>query len=96
METRVIAHIDMDCFYCEVERQRDPSLRGIPMGVTQYDPFDPKSNGSLIAVSYEARAAGVTRQMRGKEAREKCPDLVLVQVPASHSKSDINLYREAG
>ena len=54
------------------------------------------SDGSLIAVSYEARAAGVKRQMRGQEARKACPDLVLVQVPCSHKKSDISLYREAG
>jgi nucleotidyltransferase/DNA polymerase involved in DNA repair len=78
------------------------------MGVVQYNPFgDLKtlrptddrtntSNGSLIAVSYEARAKGVKRIMRGKEAREKCPDMILIQVPTWHGKADLTLYREAG
>lgn len=58
----------------QVEVQRDPSLKGRPAGVVQYNPFgdlrtikpeEPRifndSNGSLIAVGYEARAAGVKR-----------------------------------
>jgi nucleotidyltransferase/DNA polymerase involved in DNA repair len=93
---------------CQVEQRLDPSLRGVPMAVVQYNPNDPQdlevgdnrrvddSDGSLIAVSYEARAAGVKRQMRGKEARRACPDLALVQVPVANKKSDINVYREAG
>lgn len=44
------------------------------------------SNGSLIAVSYEARAAGVKRNMRGGEARALCTDLQLVQVPTAHGR----------
>ena len=57
-----------------MEVQRDESLRGKPAGVMQYNPFgdlrtikpeEPRifndSNGSLIAVGYEARAAGVKR-----------------------------------
>ena len=66
---RVVAHIDMDCFYCQVERVRDSSLLGKPMAVVQYNPFGdlktlrPEDNrvvtsGSIIAVSYEARAKG--------------------------------------
>lgn len=51
--------------------------------------------GSLIAVSYEARAKGVKRNMRGAEARKACPDLILVQVPTSHGKADLTIYREA-
>ena len=27
----IIAHVDMDCFYCAVERGLDPTLNGIPM-----------------------------------------------------------------
>jgi len=54
----------------QVEQRLNPALRGIPMAVIQYNPNDPKelktednrrmddSDGSLIAVSYEARAAG--------------------------------------
>ncbi len=38
------------------------------------------SNGSLIAVSYEARAQGVKRGMRGDEARKACREVQLVQV----------------
>ena len=38
-------------------------------------------NGSMIAVSYEARAAGVQRGDRGRDAVKKCPELHVVQVP---------------
>ena len=37
-------------------------------------------------MNYEARAKGVTRQMRGDDAREKCPDIVLVHVPENREK----------
>ena len=108
MEARVILHVDMDAFYCQVEQRLRPELRGRPLAVMQYNPQNPtelaieddrrmdESDGSLIAVSYEARAAGVKRQMRGQEARKACPELALVQVPCAHQKSDISLYREAG
>lgn len=42
----------------------------------------------IIAVNYEARNFGVTRHMRGKEAKEKCPDIVLVSVPCLRGKAD--------
>ena len=34
----------------------------------------------LIAVNYAARAAGITRHMRVKEAKQQCPDLKTVHV----------------
>ena len=103
---RVVAHIDMDCFYVGVECARDPALRGLPCAVVQYNPNEPhgvstrtansdrriaqeQAPHSLIAVSYEARAAGVTRSMRSDEALRTCPSLVLVQVPTAHGKGDV-------
>lgn len=43
----------------------------------------------IIAVSYEARDFGVTRQMRGDDAKEKCPDIQLVRVPLVRGKADL-------
>lgn len=47
-------------------------------------------------MSYEARKFGVTRQMRGDEAKKKCPQIILVQVPESRGKADLTQFREAG
>ena len=50
----------------------------------------------IIAVGYEARKAGVTRQMRGDEAKSKCPDIHLVHVPENRGKADLTQFRDAG
>ncbi|XP_039756665.1 DNApol-eta isoform X2 [Pararge aegeria] len=39
---------------------------------------------------------GVTRHMRGDEAREKCPEIQLPSVPCQRGKADISRYRDAG
>ena len=49
-----------------------------------------------VAVSYEARARGVTRFFRAREALNACPEIVIVQVPTAHGKSDMGVYRDFG
>ncbi|KAK8472366.1 hypothetical protein PHAVU_002G188000 [Phaseolus vulgaris] len=92
-DARVIAHVDMDCFYVQVEQRKQPNLRGLPAAVIQYNSY---KGGALIAVSYEARRCGVKRSMRGDEAKEACPQIELVQVPVARGKADLNSYRNAG
>lgn len=92
-DARVIAHVDMDCFYVQVEQRKQPELRGLPTAVVQYNSW---KGGGLIAVSYEARKFGVKRSMRGDEAKKVCPNIQLIQVPVARGKADLNLYRNAG
>lgn len=50
----------------------------------------------IIAVNYPARAKGVTRHMRGDQAKEQCPDIELVSVPSIREKADLSKFRNAG
>lgn len=92
-ENRVVVLIDMDCFYCQVEEKLNPELKDKPIAVVQYNPW---KGGGIIAVNYVARAQGVTRGMRGDQAKEKCPDIELPSVPCQRGKADITKYRDAG
>ncbi|XP_015111234.1 DNA polymerase eta [Diachasma alloeum] len=87
-EDRIIVLIDMDCFFCQVESRDQPHLKGQPLVVSQ--------NNVVLAVSYEARALGVTRFLRSEDAKEKCPSVAIVNSPISHGKSDNTKYRAAG
>ncbi|NXP80218.1 POLH polymerase, partial [Ramphastos sulfuratus] len=89
---RVVALVDMDCFFMQVEQRLDPQLRGRPCAVVQYTEWQ---GGGIIAVSYEARAFGVSRGMWATEARALCPDLALARVPQARGKADLTRYREA-
>ncbi|KAF7253237.1 DNA polymerase eta [Varanus komodoensis] len=89
---RVVALADMDCFYIQVEQRLDPRLRGKPCAVVQYKTW---KGGGIIAVSYEARTFGVTRNMWANDAKKLCPDLLLARVPEAHGKADLTKYREA-
>ncbi|CAO3641489.1 unnamed protein product [Cunninghamella echinulata] len=71
-ESRCILHIDLDCFFSQVEEVRlglDPEK---PVAVQQWS--------NLIAVNYAARKYGVTRLSTAEEALELCPDITLVHV----------------
>ncbi|XP_022006938.1 DNA polymerase eta isoform X2 [Helianthus annuus] len=92
-DSRIIAHVDMDCFYVQVEQRKQPRLRGQPTAVVQYNSW---KGGGLIAVGYEARKDGVKRSMRGNEAKKVCPQIQLVQVPMARGKADLTIYRNAG
>ncbi|XP_077198900.1 DNA polymerase eta isoform X2 [Paroedura picta] len=91
-QDRVVALADMDCFYIQVEQRLKPALRGKPCAVVQYKKW---KGGGIIAVSYEARAFGVTRNMWAADAKKVCPDLLLARVPEAHGKADLTKYREA-
>lgn len=65
-------HIDMDCFYAQVEHNRLGISREEPLAVVQWE--------GLIAVNYPARAAGITRHDRAAVALQKCPKIRLAHV----------------
>ncbi|XP_043993281.1 DNA polymerase eta [Gambusia affinis] len=89
---RVVALVDMDCFYVQVEQRLNPALKNTSCVVAQYKTW---KGGGIIAVSYEARAHGVTRNMWVDDAKKLCPDLQVARVRESHGKADLTHYREA-
>ncbi len=67
--------IDFNSFFASVEQEERPELRGKPVGIV---PVMAETTG-CIAVSLEAKAAGLTRNARVAEARRICPGLVIVE-----------------
>src|SRR6266498_1996351 len=71
---RTIIHLDLDAFFCAVEEQRDPALRGRPFAVGGR----PDSRGVVTSASYMARKFGVHSAMPMAQAARLCPDLRVV------------------
>uniref|UniRef100_A0A8C3YJZ9 DNA polymerase eta n=1 Tax=Catagonus wagneri TaxID=51154 RepID=A0A8C3YJZ9_9CETA len=91
-QDRVVALLDMDCFFVQVEQRQNPHLKNKPCAVVQYKSW---KGGGIVAVSYEARAFGVTKNMWADDAKKLCPDLLLAQVVESRGKANLTKYREA-
>ncbi len=81
---RTIIHLDLDAFFCAVEEQRDPSLRGKLFAVGGR----PESRGVVSSASYAARQFGVRSAMPMARAVRLCPDLLVVP-------SNFSAYRAA-
>ena len=84
-----VLHADLDAFYASVEQRDAPDLRGRPVIV---------GGGVVLAASYEAKARGVRTAMGGRQARELCPDAVVVpprmEAYSAASKNVFAIFRD--
>src|SRR5687768_13134853 len=81
---RKILHLDLDAFFCAVEEQRDPSLRGKAFAVGG----QPEQRGVVASCSYAARRFGIRSAMPMSRAVKLCPQLIIVS-------SHFDAYRAA-
>lgn len=72
---RVILHSDMNSFYASVEMMLDPSLKGKTVAVCG---ATEDRHGIVPAKSELAKKAGVKTGMVNWEAKQRCPELILV------------------
>jgi DNA polymerase-4/DNA polymerase V len=75
---KAIVHFDGDAFFASVEQARNWRLRGKPVATGG-------ERNIIASMSYEAKRRGVTRAMTIKDAKQVCPDLVML-------RSDYELY----
>lgn len=75
MVERVIMHIDMNAFFASVEQSANPFIRNRPVAVGSSDKYE---HSALLAISYEAKARGVKKLSRAREALDICPELIVV------------------
>lgn len=73
---RAILHSDANCFYASVEAVLNPALRDKAVAVCG---SEEDRHGIVLAKSEKAKRAGVTTGMPCWQAREKCPDIIIVK-----------------
>lgn len=78
--SRTIIHIDLDCFYAQVEMIKNPQLKEVPLGIQQ--------KNIVVTTNYIARRYGVNKCELVTEAVQLCPNLVLV------NGEDLHDYRK--
>ena len=73
---RIILHSDLNSFYASVEMMLDPSLRGKAVAVCG---STEDRHGIVLAKSELAKKAGIKTGMVNWEAKQKCPELIVVR-----------------
>ena len=93
--SKIIAHIDMNCFYASVEEKYNPELKGKPLAISG---AVKERHGIIVTSNYEARKYGIKTTMRVGEAKRLCPTLKLMrpnfEIYQEQSKLVFDLVRE--
>jgi len=81
--SKIIFHIDMNCFFASCEVAQNDELLGKPIAIAHNDPL---KRGIIVSPSYEARKFGIKTTMKVKEALLLCNELIVIE-------PDMGLYQ---
>lgn len=70
---KIILHIDFNSYFATVEQQKNPYLRGKPVGIVKAE-----GRGVVIAASVEAKRLGVRTGMMVNDAKRLAPHITLI------------------
>jgi DNA polymerase-4 len=74
LSRRSILHLDLDTFFVSVERLLDSRLQGCPILIGGTG-----DRGVVASCSYETRTFGVHSGMPMRQARQMCPEAVVIR-----------------
>jgi DNA polymerase-4 len=78
-----VLYVDMNAFYASIEQQYHPELRDIPVAVASHL----TGPGTVLASSYEAKALGIVTGMKLRDAKDRYPNLAIVETDHIHYRS---------
>lgn len=84
---RILAHLDMDCFFAQVEERKNPKLKKQPV-VVGADPKKGTGRGVVSTANYEARKFGIHSGIPISWAYRACPK-------ATYLRPHFNLYKKS-
>jgi DNA polymerase-4 len=90
---RLYLHLDMNCFYAQVE-QRAFNLYGLPLAMGGWRRPDGTPRGIVATASYEARKLGIKTAMSAFEAYQICPYVLFMQIDYEKYKGISRQLRE--
>ena len=90
---RLYLHLDMNCFYAQVE-QRAHNLYGLPLAMGGWRKPDGTPRGIVATASYEARNLGIKTAMSAFEAYQICPYVLFMQIDYEKYKGISRRLRE--
>ena len=76
MARDIIMHSDLNCFYASVEVNENPSLAGKKVAVCG---STENRHGIVLTATYPAKRSGVKTGMANWEAKQVCPELIVVE-----------------
>ncbi|MEX0769379.1 MAG: DNA polymerase IV [Balneolaceae bacterium] len=79
LRKRLTLHLDMNCFYAQVE-QRAYNLYGFPLAMGGWRKPNGVARGIVATASYEARNLGIKTAMSAFEASQICPYIIFMQI----------------
>lgn len=80
LKRRIVLHVDLDCFYAQVEQLDEPRFRNRPLIVGGGLRADGSiGRGVVLTSSYEARAFGVRTAMPTRRAIALCPMAIVAR-----------------
>eukprot|EP00752_Nemacystus_decipiens_P004206 g3844.t1 len=94
-ESRVILHVDMDCFFVSVLVKNRPELRDKPVAVA-HNASNAKGAGSseISSCNYPARAFGLRAGMFMMQAKKLCPELIVLRYDfEAYTETSEKMYR---